>query len=444
MNTPTFRMLLWLVVATLLLPFSAFSQKAPAGTATPPPSGGPLTPPGPPGRTMKSLDQVEPRTDLQVLYDLNHDGDEDDTNYEIVINGSGSYYLSKNLNVTRPNGIVVRAPNVTIDLNGFSVQRFLVSGNGIEIGPGAFGVLNGCVIKNGAISGFNYGVRTVASGANYPNGGVFSKLTVSGCTIAALEAGQGWLVEGCRVHDSPGHGIYAQDRSIIRDCIVTKSGGGNAANEAIHAGTGSSISHCVASGNQVTAGIRAGNGSTIVDCTAYQNVSSASVSAGIYAQFKCQVQRCVANENTSSASPATSETGIGITAGAGSLVEDCAANDNRGDGISVGNDSTVRNNNCDGNGIGTGNGAGVHALAQRVRIENNNVTDNDRGIEVDTAGCLIIRNSAGGNGNNYDIAANNVFGAVVDRRTPASGAVVGNGPVTSSLATTDPWANISY
>src|SRR5882672_12738080 len=46
---------------------------------------------------MKTLQQVEPRTDLKVLYDQNHDGIGDDASYEIVISQPGSYYLSSNM-----------------------------------------------------------------------------------------------------------------------------------------------------------------------------------------------------------------------------------------------------------------------------------------------------------------------------------------------------------
>ena len=125
-------------------------------------------------------------------------------------------------------------------------------------------------------------------------------------------------------------------------------------------------------------------------------------------------------------------------------MKDCTATANKGDGIHVPNDSLVTGNTCDSNGLGAGDGAGIHATSSDNRIESNNVTDNDRGIDVDAAGNVIIKNSASGNTtNNYDIAANNVYGAVVDRTAPASVAVTGNsGP--ASAGTTDPWANIAY
>ena len=82
---------------------------------------GPLTPPGTPAPTMKALDQVEPRTIVNVA---NTPGDATNS---FIITKAGSYYLTSNLTgETGKNGIAVQADNVTIDLNGFAV----ISGGG--------------------------------------------------------------------------------------------------------------------------------------------------------------------------------------------------------------------------------------------------------------------------------------------------------------------------
>ena len=54
---------------------------------------GPLTPPGPPAPTMKSLDEVEPRIPLT------QDTTPGDATAVFKITQSGSYYLTKNLEV---------------------------------------------------------------------------------------------------------------------------------------------------------------------------------------------------------------------------------------------------------------------------------------------------------------------------------------------------------
>jgi parallel beta-helix repeat protein len=134
---------------------------------------------------------------------------------------------------------------------------------------------------------------------------------------------------------------------------------------------------------------------------------------------------------------------MGFDVGPTSNIEGCMATNNEGDGINLSNDTLARANTCSTNGTFGGDGAGIHATSSDNRIEANNVTDNDRGIDVDVAGNLILKNSASGNTTNYAIAANNVFGAIVDRTAPASAAVSGN-TAPSSAGTIDPWANFAY
>src|SRR5678815_1618363 len=69
---------------------------------------GPLTPPGAPAPSMKTLDQIEPRTPISSV--------------PFTISAPGSYYVTTNLTAgVDQNGIIVAADNVTLDLNGFTL-----------------------------------------------------------------------------------------------------------------------------------------------------------------------------------------------------------------------------------------------------------------------------------------------------------------------------------
>jgi len=102
---------------------------------------------------------------------------------------------------------------------------------------------------------------------------------------------------------------------------------------------------------------------------------------------------------------------------------------NHGDGIQVFSDCLILNNVCNSNGFGS-DGAGIHAISKDNRIEGNNVSGNDRGIDVDDAGNLIIRNSASGNTFNYSINGVQTIGPIVN--------------ATGVITSTNPWANFSY
>ena len=100
--------------------------------------------------------------------------------------------------------------------------------------------------------------------------------------------------------------------------------------------------------------------------------------------------------------------------------------ENQNDGIEVGSDSIVLNNELVFNGQGAPDGAGVHVTGQGNRIEANNIRGSDRGVDVDQSGNAIIRNSARDNGapgvdNEFtDIVAGNLVGPVIDFGTVGS------------------------
>src|ERR1043166_3303459 len=123
-----------LTVAACALTNSSFGQ-------------GSLTPPAGPGPTMKTLDQIEPRTPI--------------SNSGYVITNSGSYYLTHNFGTPRISGgtiIIIRANEVTLDMNGFVLDgtSFVV-----ESGGGGGIVVSG---NHTNISVFNGMVRNCSVG----------------------------------------------------------------------------------------------------------------------------------------------------------------------------------------------------------------------------------------------------------------------------------------
>ena len=125
-----------------------------------------------------------------------------------------------------------------------------------------------------------------------------------------------------------------------------------------------------------------------------------------------------------------------------SVAVNCSASDNMEDGIVLTSNCTVADNTCNNNGNG-GDGAGIHVTGSGNRIDGNNVTDNDRGVDVDSSVNLILRNGARGNfaGGNYVIANGNRVATIVTG--PFSGPINGNGPSAGSGAT-DPFANFAF
>lgn len=186
---------------------------------------GALTPTGAPAPTMRSLDQIEPRTPISSL--------------PITINTPGSYFLTGNLSVTTGNAITLSADDVSIDLNGFTISSSAspAAGTGISIS----GVRRNIIVTNGKIRGtttFSGGVFTnggFASGLNVIAAGTanvyVSRLQVSGVSqdgidIASLSNGASF-VENCSVTTCGAFGIRA---SLVRNCTASTTG-----NDAINA-----------------------------------------------------------------------------------------------------------------------------------------------------------------------------------------------------------------
>ena len=383
---------------------------------------GPLNPPGGPvAPTAKPLAEIEPRIAISAT---NTPGDNDATPSLFKISQPGSYYLTGNITgVVGKHGIEIASSGVTLDLNGFDLAG--VAGMGNFIGVFATGnAVNNITIRNGSLRDWggagidlsssgavNCSIVDVRAAGNAGRGvAVFTGCSISGCVANAnlgigIVTSVGCVVSGCAAYDNTGSGFSL--------------------------GSGCTISGCSAYSNDAS-GIVTASGATITGCSAYSNTLN-----GIDTSVACTIASCAAYSNS----------GIGIDTSNGCVISGCTARSNTLDGIRVSSSCIVTGNACSANGNGAGDGAGIHATGSDNRIEGNTCGLADRGIDIDASGNLIIRNSCSGNTTDWDIAANNTYGPIIDRRIPApiasTPAVVGTS-ATSTLGTTDPNANFTY
>jgi hypothetical protein len=172
------------------------------GQGTFPPAGAPTVP------VMKTLQQIEPRTDVLKLAAAP----------PYTISSPGSYYLTGNISVTTGHGIVISADNVTLDLGGFTILS--APGNA---GNNAIDVSGGrrhLTIKNGSIAG------QPGQAAGFQSGiysqGIISQMLVSDLHIRQVTGNgifldQQGVVERCTLSDVGAGGIVAE---VVRDCSV--------------------------------------------------------------------------------------------------------------------------------------------------------------------------------------------------------------------------------
>ncbi len=376
---------------------------------------GPLTPPvGPVTSTNKTLQEVEPRTAINLT---NTPGDADSL---FKITQPGSYYVTGNITgVVGKHGIEITASGVTLDLMGFDLSGIPAMGSfdGVSV---AANLLTNITIRNGSVRNWgDEGVDLASFGAL--NSAVID-IRASNNAGSGIAVGNGSAVTGCSAYGNTAAGITTSSGCAIIGCSANNNTGSG-----ISAGIASAISGCSAYQNAAN-GISFGSGSTITGSTAYQNAAS-----GIFTN---------ANGSTITGCTAAFNTGSGISAGIGCIISNCTVRSNVLDGIVVSNGCLILANTCSLNGNG-GDGAGIHVTGNDNRIEGNTCTGADRGIDVDFAFNIIIKNTCSRNTTNWVIFQNNICGPILDRTSPISPAISGNS-APSSLGTTDPNANFSY
>jgi hypothetical protein len=211
---------------------------------------GSLTPPGAPAPTMKTLDQVEPRTAI--------------TNVPFDITNSGSYFLTRSFQQSYPfYAINILTNNVTLDLCGFTISKSGTnSAAGIQITTALNAYRKNITVRNGIITAFTNGSGVIAFG---PRNCVFENLTVTDCSNFGI------LLQA--------NGTAGAINNVVRNCRLCDSGTG--LDITLGAGNiGNVIDHCEAL-NNTGDGFEFDNpGNLIVNCRATGNGSDFVIAAG--------------------------------------------------------------------------------------------------------------------------------------------------------------------
>ncbi len=376
--------------------------------------GGPIDPPtGPVSSTMKTLDEIEPRVDIATLA-----GDGEALH---VIDAPGSYYLTGSIvGVSGKSGIRVTSDDVTIDLNGFTLQGVAGSLDGIEVGDGIVFV-NNLHVRNGVVRGWGRrgidgdfannalveGIRAlgngetgirVGAGVSPPMGPVVRNCVSQGNALHGFQVENG-VIEGCVAADNLARGINALG-SVVQHCVATN-------NDTDGIGGSGVVSSSVAVANGID-GIHFSG--TVSDCRVSNNGND-----GIEVEPGSVVRDCRVSFSGQ----------VGVRLGEGSLISGSSVHENQQEGILASDSCVVRDNLCDRNGA-----AGIRVLGFGNRIEGNSVSGSLRGIELDIGGNLVVRNSATGNGVGFDDPGGNTIGPIVS----------GGGVIVSE----HPWANFEF
>ena len=302
---------------------------------------GSLTPPGAPGETMKTLQQVEPRIDIETLATGG--------GYQYEISQPGSYYLSSNLIISNSFGIAINSHDVSLDLNGFKI---LHAGGQSDMAIRANG--SRITIKNGSISDFDEAIYAPGSDGIYPLRGChFENLMISTCQEYGLFVGVNSTVVNCHFSQVRGPAaLFAAANSSIQNCTTDNSSGGHG----FQLGNGSRVFNCSAtdSGDD---GFNVGSNSVFNACTASLNDGD-----GFQLLKATRVTGCTSSMNG----------GSGFDLGVACQSFDCTASGNTGDGFKLSDDCLLRGAVASENE----NGVRYENWGENVKIENSILNNN--------------------------------------------------------------------
>ena len=426
-----------------------------------PAGAGNLEPNMPPGPTMKTLQEVEPRTPVSSL--------------PFTIDTPGSYYLTANLiGSSGLDGITIASDDVTLDLNGFTLTGVAGSLDGIKViprSPTPFPRQN-LKVHNGAVR--NWGGGGVTGESSMLNA-QFSDLRLFNNGGHGIAAGPACQVRRCFVKSNGGSGIRHVNQSaviednevrgnsigldlvgteaVVRNNIVRGNSDnynilfnnrvdlllceipetidfackatlianliGSSGQDGITidtddvtldlngfslTGVPGSLSGITISGSLIPSIVRS---NIVVRNGAIRNWGALGISRTLNSGTKCQFLDLQVYNNVTD----------GILTGATCAVKRCVVRDNGGSGINAGgNDCIIEDNTVTGNATGlftlqtncvfrnnvvSGNtAAGLHVSGDSCCIEGNRFVNNETGLDINASGNAVANNIVKGNTDN--------------------------------------------
>jgi hypothetical protein len=255
----------YLIFSTLLIllisTFEVLADIAPPAEA--------FTTNGLPRVSMRTLNEVEPRTPIGAL--------------PFAITNSGAYYLANDLSVGNgKTGIVITASHVDVDLRGFTLRGSGSADHGIYItmppasleSPVNIRIHDGSVVQwnQSGVNGSEALDSSVENVIAYSNG-TYGVIMSAGCTIedciSRRNGTTGFLVgnfsaiRNCKAQSNGQDGFYAAAMSTIEKCYAVQNAGfGITGPSGLYSST---VKDCVALNNQA-GGVRLHWRNTISGC----------------------------------------------------------------------------------------------------------------------------------------------------------------------------------
>jgi hypothetical protein len=291
----------------------------------------------------------------------------DAAGFPVSITVSGSYRLTSDLDISlaaspsSTTAILVTAPWVTIDLNGFAIR----GNNDCTYTQGA-GV--SCTLANGGGDGINASGQT---GLTVKNG------SIRGMADLGILGSTGARIDGVALWDNGSTCVLVSSYSYVNDVSATNCGG-----DGVFFHAGSIITNSILRGND-NDGVECNTGS----CLMRGNSSAFNDQHGFHGNF---ADGYLVHDNAIHLSE-----GEGIRMGAGANVYDNAIGAAGGSGIIVRAASQVR-----GNSVEVAGGSGISVVTSGLVVDNSVRVATSYGIEFQSTGAYgqntLYSNNAGG------------------------------------------------